>query len=126
MRVAIVGSSGSGKSALARRVSERTGIPHVELDAIQHLPGWQENPDFVEQVARELDQPDWVVDGNYSDTEPLTRGQADIIAVFDLPRWRVISQVVRRTVRRGGLVRLTRRRRRLARDASHHTPPAGV
>lgn len=100
MRVAIVGSSGSGKSTLARSVSERTGLPHVELDAIQHLPGWKQNPHFVDEVAEALECPDWVVDGNYSDTEHLTRGRADIIAVFDLPRWRVMSQVIRRTLRR--------------------------
>ncbi len=100
MRIAIVGSSGSGKSTLARRVSERLGIPQVEIDAYHHLSNWEPNPSFLDDLAGALDQPSWVCDGNYRQAEALTRGQADVIVVFDLPRRIVMRRVIVRTVRR--------------------------
>ena len=36
-RVLVMGSSGSGKSTFARRLSEIAGIPLVSLDALQAL-----------------------------------------------------------------------------------------
>lgn len=39
-RVAIVGSSGSGKTWLASRLAGELDVAHVELDAIHHGPGW--------------------------------------------------------------------------------------
>ena len=100
MRIAIVGSSGSGKTTLAKRVAGRTGIPHVEIDAVHHLAGWQPNPSFRDDLAAALEQPSWVCDGNYSMVDDLVRSAADTIVVFDLPRRTVMRQVTTRTVRR--------------------------
>ncbi len=38
-RVAVVGCSGSGKTTVVRRVVDRLGLEHVELDALAHQPG---------------------------------------------------------------------------------------
>ncbi|MGH1490489.1 MAG: AAA family ATPase [Acidimicrobiales bacterium] len=103
MRVSIVGSSGSGKTTLAKRIVERTGIHHIELDALHHLEGWvqQERALMRAQVAKELEHPDWVCDGNYeSMVGDLVRAAPDTILVFDLPRVRVVRQVAWRTVKR--------------------------
>lgn len=40
-RVSVVGNAGVGKTRLARRLAENLGVPHIELDAIHHLPGWE-------------------------------------------------------------------------------------
>lgn len=100
MRIAIVGSSGSGKSTLARKVSARLSIPHVEFDAVHHLAGWQTNPRFLDELEEQLSKPSWVCDGNYGSADRISRGSADVIVVLDLPRWRVMTQLVRRTLRR--------------------------
>ena len=100
MRIAIVGSSGSGKTSLARRVAARLDIPHVEIDAIHHLAGWEPNPAFLTDLEAALDRADWVCDGNYGAAERIVRGRADTIVVFDLPRRVVTRQVVVRTIRR--------------------------
>jgi adenylate kinase family enzyme len=47
----------------------------------------------------------WVVDGNYRAVRPLVRERATHIVWLDLPRWRVMLQVVRRTIVRVGLRR---------------------
>lgn len=100
MRIAIVGVSGSGKTTLARKAATRLDIPHIEIDAVHHLAGWEPNPNFVADMAHALDVPDWVCDGNYHPVEEIVRGAADVIVCFDLPRRQVMRQVVTRTLRR--------------------------
>ncbi len=104
VRIAIVGNSGSGKTTLARRVVERTGAHHVEIDALFHQPGWTpKDRDLLrsEMIATLDEVEDWVVDGNYdSSVGDIVRGRAETIVVFDLPRARVMRQVITRTVRR--------------------------
>src|SRR5438270_297238 len=43
-RVSVVGTSGSGKTAVSSELAARLGIPHFELDATFHQPGWTELP----------------------------------------------------------------------------------
>jgi adenylate kinase family enzyme len=40
--VSIVGNSGSGKSTFGRALAGRLGVPYVEIDQLNHQPGWQE------------------------------------------------------------------------------------
>lgn len=55
-RIRIVGTSGSGKSVLARRVAERTGLAVLELDAVfmgrMLAPGTPDGPDLVVWLDR--------------------------------------------------------------------------
>jgi adenylate kinase family enzyme len=109
-RVSVVGNSGVGKSALARRIAAALDVPYVELDAINHLPDWVPiDPDeFVARVD-ELTQADgWVVDGNYRSVVvdgPVWQ-RADTVVWLDLPRRTVMRQLTARTL--GRLI--TRRR----------------
>ena len=67
-RVVVVGSSGSGKTTVARALAERLDVHYVELDALHHKPNWTEASadELREAVHRELDGRErWVVDGNY-------------------------------------------------------------
>ena len=107
-RISVVGSSGSGKTTLARTIAERLGIPHFELDSIYHQPGWQPLPDdeFRTAVQPLVEQPEWVIDGNYQRTgvQDIIWGRADTVIWLDLSRaatmWRVTSRSVRRGVTR--------------------------
>ena len=66
-RVLVLGSSGSGKSTFARRLSQATGIPMVSIDAIYWQPGWRPSaPDFFETaMTLAANQSSWIMDGNY-------------------------------------------------------------
>jgi adenylate kinase family enzyme len=108
-RVAIIGGSCTGKTTTSRALAVRLGVPHIELDALHHDPGWQEAPAEVlhERVDKALAAaPDgWVVDGNYHGklgTSVVER--ADTVVFLDLPHrvalrrvlWRTASRVVSR------------------------------
>lgn len=101
-RISIVGGSGSGKTTLARRLAEQFDMPHIELDALFHLPGWtQRGPeDFRATVALATAGPEWVACGNYSLVREQLWERADTVVWLDLPRRTIMAQVVSRTVRR--------------------------
>lgn len=102
-RIAVHGASGSGKSTLAAAIATRLGVAHTELDGLFHQPDWTERPidEFRAEVAEVVDAPGWVVDGNYRQVRDLVWARAQVIVVIDLPRWRVIAQLMRRTLTRG-------------------------
>jgi DNA-binding CsgD family transcriptional regulator len=58
-RIAVVGVTGSGKTTLARELSRRLALPHVELDALYWGPGWMPAPRalFRERVSEALRGP---------------------------------------------------------------------
>src|SRR5690606_16813326 len=61
-RIAVIGTSCSGKTTLARRLAVRLDCPHLELDAFHWGPDWTETPreQFREAVDIQTRQPAWV------------------------------------------------------------------
>ena len=41
------------------------GVPHIELDALHWGHGWKARPEFRDDLARAMDTPRWIADGNY-------------------------------------------------------------
>ena len=102
-KIAVQGTSGSGKTTVARELARRHGVPHVELDALHHGPNWLETPaeEFRRRVAAATAGDGWVVDGNYdSKLGDLVLGRADTVVWLDLPLRVALSRVTRRTIRR--------------------------
>ena len=67
MKIAVIGYSGSGKSTLAKRLADEIGVEPFYLDRVYFLPNWQErdHAEAQQMVRREMEKPDWVIDGNY-------------------------------------------------------------
>lgn len=101
-RICIIGTTGSGKTTLARQVSQRFLIPHIELDALHWEPNWTsaEAQVFRDRVTEALSGERWVVDGNYSAVRDIVWGKADTVVFLDYPFWLVIGRLMRRTLRR--------------------------
>jgi len=101
-RVAVVGTSGSGKTTFAVQLAARLGVPRIELDALHWQPGWvaSEVELFRDRVRTAIAQDAWVSDGNYSAVRPIVFERADTIVWLDLPLrtclWRVIARTARR------------------------------
>jgi adenylate kinase family enzyme len=102
-RIAIVGCSGVGKSTLARAASERLGLPHLELDSVFHQAGWTQLSEsaFRQRVSDYLDtHATWVIDGNYAPVRDLIWSQATDVVWLHPPRWRMMRQIIGRSIRR--------------------------
>ena len=108
-RVLVMGSSGSGKSTFAMRLSDLTGIPFVSLDALFWKPGWvqSDRAEFRERVNEAARQPRWIMDGNYtsSGSGELRRHSSDTVIWFDLPRSNCVFGIVKRIAGSYGRVR---------------------
>ena len=101
-RIYVTGTSCSGKTTLARAISARLSLPHVELDALFWGPNWEPVPDatFRARVIDGLATHDWVLDGGYAKLHDLTWGQAEIVIWLDYPMPIVLGRWARRTIRR--------------------------
>ena len=101
-RVVVMGNSGSGKTTLATQLAEVMKCEHIELDAIRHLPGWQEidRESFRKIVDQKTLGNSWVLCGNASVVADIYLPRADTIVIFDLPRRIVMNRVIVRTVKR--------------------------
>ncbi|WEG09596.1 toxin [Microbacterium horticulturae] len=107
MKIRIVGTSGSGKSRLAERVSTVLGVPRLELDAVFWDAEWTfRDLDEAHRIITEFvaAHPEgWVMDGNWTsrlgDALDGPDG-ADLTVWIDHSRARTLGRVVRRTLRR--------------------------
>ena len=104
-RVMIIGCGGAGKSTLARKLGEKTGLPVVHLDQIWWAPGnWQhiEKPEFDEKLALELEKPRWVLDGNFNRTIEARLEVCDTVIYLDYPRLVCIKNWLGRVIKNWG------------------------
>ena len=101
-RIAIVGTTGAGKTTLARSVAQHFQMPHIELDSLHWEPHWTAaTPQvFRDRVTKALSGDRWVVDGNYSAVRDLVWDQADTVVFLDYSFWLIMGRLLRRTLRR--------------------------
>jgi adenylate kinase family enzyme len=107
-RVVVQGASGSGKTTVATSLAAALGVAHLELDGLYQQPNWTplDVEEFRTRVQSFVDQPRWVVDGNYSHVRDILWSRATTILFIDLPRRVVMTRVIKRT-----FLRIVRRER---------------
>jgi adenylate kinase family enzyme len=97
-RVLVIGSGGSGKTTFSKRLGARLGLPVIHLDAHYWRPGWVEpsHDEWDRQVREFIEQPSWVMDGNYGRTLDVRLAACDTAIFLDLPRsvcmWRILKR----------------------------------
>ena len=102
-RIVIVGTTGSGKTTLAKRLAGILDMPRVELDALHWEPNWTEATAevFQERVREAIAGERWVVDGNYTGKLGyMTFEAADTLLWLDYAFSRVFTRLFIRTMRR--------------------------
>ncbi len=103
-RVAVIGSSGAGKSTFARALAARTGLPLHALDRYYWKPGWVEptTEEWRETNRRLVAEPRWILDGNYGGTMDIRLPAADTVIIIGLPRTRCLLAATTRTIKNRG------------------------
>ena len=104
-RVMIIGCGGAGKSTLARKLGEKTGLPVVHLDQIFWEPGnWQhlEREEFNKRLETELRKPRWILDGNFHRTVEQRLEACDTVIYLDYPRLVCLKNWLGRVIQNWG------------------------
>lgn len=88
MKILIIGIVASGKTTLARKLSQNLNIPHYEIDSIVHddLNKRKRIPEEQEKIIKEIDkQQDWIIEGTLRKNLHYLLDVADKIIYLDIP-----------------------------------------
>ena len=104
-RISVIGTSGVGKTHLARKLGGTLGLPVIELDAINWQAGWRDlnshDPTgFRDRVREAVSADSWVCDGNYHLVQPLVLARATHLVWLDYERPVIMARVISRTLSR--------------------------
>lgn len=86
-KILVIGSPGSGKSTLSRKLSEILHIPCVHLDLLYHQADRTtvSREEFDQKLQQILAKKSWIIDGNYRRTLSVRLEQAQCVIWLDLP-----------------------------------------
>ena len=95
-RILVIGTSGAGKSVLAKRLSACLHVPYFPSDPFYWEPGWKPaRADKVFQQVREVTSRDlWILDGNFDEYHEFVWRQADCILWLDYSISVILKQVI--------------------------------
>jgi adenylate kinase family enzyme len=100
-RVVVLGRGASGKTTLAVRLGEITGLPVIELDKLFWRPGLvaTSRDEWVIVQQRLVEQDGWIMDGDLGpyDAVEVRLWAADTITFLDFSLVRCALQAIRRS-----------------------------
>lgn len=107
-RILIIGNAGSGKTTFALELAEKTGLPLVHLDKLYWKGYWEHTAreEFDVVLQKELEKPEWIIDGNFNRTISHRLNYCDTVFYFDLPIITCLAGITKRTIRSYGKTRI--------------------
>lgn len=106
MKIHIIGGSGSGKTYLARLLSQKYNIPHYDLDDLfwdnsSNQYGKKNPPEKRDALLKSvLQNNDWILEGVYYSWLIESFEKADSIIILDIPKRIYKPRIIRRFFKR--------------------------
>ncbi|PPA70625.1 DNA topology modulation protein [Jeotgalibacillus proteolyticus] len=99
-KIIIIGSGGAGKSTLSKKLGKKLGLPVFHLDAFFWNPGWEQTPKdtFIEMADEMINNPEWIIDGNYGSTLEPRMEAADTIILLNYSRYICVGRALKRRI----------------------------
>ncbi|OWA37680.1 topology modulation protein [Saccharibacillus sp. O16] len=97
-KIVVIGSPGSGKSVLSRKLGEALKLRVIHLDTHYWQRGWTPTPanQWDEFLRQTVSEETWIVDGNYTRTLDIRLEAADTIVFLDMPRMLCMYRILKR------------------------------
>lgn len=103
-RIAIIGSTGAGKTTLSRQIAQQSELIAIDLDWLYWKPAWtaESIESFRASVSIALAAPKWAASGNYPRARDIIWGRADTLVWLDYPLMLSTYRLIKRSL--SGLV----------------------
>ncbi|MEX5962408.1 hypothetical protein [Mammaliicoccus sciuri] len=99
-KIVILGSSGSGKSYLSKKLSKELNIEVYHLDNLMRKSDWSPfsyNEKYrIQELILENDS--WIIEGNYTNILDKSFEEADTIIFLNINKFKCIFNVIKRTI----------------------------
>ena len=105
MKIHIIGCSGTGKTYLAKKLSNKYNISHFDLDNIYWDNSSQKYGIKTKVEKRDklfqniLEKDDWIIEGIYYKWLEQSFKNADIIYILDLPKYIYKFRIIKRFIK---------------------------
>ena len=101
-RIFLCAVTGSGKTTLAQKLSEISGIPWQEVDQLTWLPDWKEVSHEEQRniFTKICEGEEWILDTAYGKWVDIPLAKADLLIGLDYPRWVSLNRLLKRSIRR--------------------------
>ncbi len=103
-KILIIGNAGAGKSTFARQLSATLNLPLVHLDKLFWTGNWEHTTrvEFDNLLQKELEKPQWIIDGNFNRTIPHRLKYCDTVFYLDFPTTTCLWGITQRVIKHYG------------------------
>jgi len=102
-RVFILGTVGSGKTSLARKLSEKLNIDHYDLDDIFWTKKFNKKRNEKQRdelLKKIISKKKWVIEGVYTNWIEAGIEKSDLIVLLKIPFRTLIYRITKRTIKK--------------------------
>lgn len=101
MKILILGIVGSGKTTIARKLSNRLNIKHYEIDSIVHddIKGVKRSKSEQIKIFNEINKKSWILEGTTRKNQEHIIENADIIYFIDIPKYIRYYRIIKRYIK---------------------------